>query len=104
MGLLAAGSKCRICVYPGPLSPGLLASPFCRTVLSQPLRLLGGGAGWALGGQVMSLLTPSKQAFRLNQNWLFILLNTLPYAGVKPVTFLLLIGFNWQTKFHLLLV
>lgn len=42
--------------------------------------------------------------FRLNQNWLFIILNTLPYTGVEPVIFLSLMDFNWQTKFHLLLV
>lgn len=51
----------------------------------------------------MSLLTPSMQALRLNQNWLLIVVNTLPYSGVQPVTSLLLIGFNWQIKFNLLL-
>lgn len=52
----------------------------------------------------MSLLTPSMQALRLNQNWLIIVVNTLPYTGVQPVTSLLLIDFNWQIKFNLLLV
>lgn len=85
-----------------PSAQGFLASPFFRSVLPTnpytPLRLLGGGDGWAPGGQVMSLLTPSTKAFRLNQNWLFIILNTLPYSGVEPFTFLLLIGFTLANK------
>lgn len=71
--LLAAGLKCRICVYPGPLSPGIGGIPFLQecpahySVLT--LRLLAGGAGSAPGRQVMSLHAPSMQVFSAFPHW-----------------------------------